>query len=125
MIRYLKALFGAARRRHCRARSRRGVSSSPFDAKPKRDRNLSCVTTLVHSSSLQSSTTYKTMDYSTPTTDSSIQVYKVSFMPVTGLMAIAQESANSQGIAGDDSCSFDQDDASINTISNDESEATF
>ncbi|XXG82868.1 hypothetical protein AAC387_Pa10g0751 [Persea americana] len=76
MIHYLKALFGGARRRHCRARSRRGVSSSPFAAKLERDRNLSCVTTLVHSSSLQSSTTYKTMDYSTPTTDSSIQVYK-------------------------------------------------
>ncbi|KAJ8639714.1 hypothetical protein MRB53_016408 [Persea americana] len=51
-------------------------SSSPFVAKPERDRSLSCATTRVHSSSLRSSTTYKMMDYSMPTTDSSIQVYQ-------------------------------------------------
>ncbi|KAJ8639779.1 hypothetical protein MRB53_016473 [Persea americana] len=60
-------------------------SSSPFAAKLERDRSLSCATTLIHSSSLQSSTTYKMMDYSTPTTDSSIQVYQVSFLPITGI----------------------------------------
>ncbi|XXG62603.1 hypothetical protein AAC387_Pa05g0929 [Persea americana] len=51
-------------------------SNSPFVVKPERDRSLSCATTLVHSSSLRSSTTYKMMDYSTPMTDSSIQVYQ-------------------------------------------------
>ncbi|XXG51247.1 hypothetical protein AAC387_Pa02g5062 [Persea americana] len=92
-------------------------------------------------SSLQSSTTYWAIDYSTPTTDSQIQLYQIPRLIQLGclsihrnmctvhllvqLKAIVQDAANSQGTAGHDSCSFDQDDASINTSSNDEYEATF
>ena len=41
------------------------------------------------------------------------------------LRATVQESTISQRLARDDSWSFDEDDVSINTSSNDESEASF
>ena len=96
LLRFSEILFGEARRRRYLPRSRRPTTkpsppSSPFLRNTLR---RSPTTTLLcpHEeeksrsqsflSSLQSSTTYWAMNNSTPTTDSQIQVYQASFMPV-------------------------------------------